>query len=321
LPIRQVSHAGRTDLSLEGTVLVMCERGAGMQSEVQIPVELISIWERARFKGTRLIWALLVLLSSIVAAALVGTLFGSGSGEPTSLFAPLLFVILLLGGGIAFCVLLVRFFFRAPTVCLVVAPSEQMIEFWRERKDSEVIDSLLEQIEQRQKLIEETFTNPVKSPIAVVDEPSLLRRFVVFLYLSFLPALIMERAQLLVLAVFPVVWFLYRQNQYRRLPTEYRQAFRRYIKRDWCGAVELLTGLLQGCPDYVPAYALLAHVYTRWGRFDEALHVVSQLGGDWSELAQDMQTQIWRFKRMAERRADPDPSAGRTEANPSQGDQ
>ena len=292
-----------------------------MQAEVQIPVELISIWERARFKGSRLIWALLALLLPLVAAALLGMLFGAGDSErQPPLFLFILFVILLFGGCAAFCVLLVRFFFRAPTVCLTVAPSEQMIEFWRNRRDSQVIDDLLDQIEQRQKVVEEAFANPVKSPIAMVDEPSLIRKFLVFLYLSLLPALVTGRTQLLLLAVFPVVWFLYRQNQYRRLPAEYRRAFRRYWKKDWNGAIESLTDLLQGYPDYIPAYALLVHVYARSGRFDDALHVVSQLSADWSELAQDMQTQIWRFKRMAERRKDPGPSAERGEANPREGE-
>jgi tetratricopeptide (TPR) repeat protein len=321
LPIRQVSHAGRTDLSLEGTVLVVCERRGGMQSEVQVPVELISIWERSRFKGARLIWALLALLLPLLAAGLLGGLFGAGESErEPPLFVFILFVMLLLGGCIAFGVLLVRFFFRVPTVCLTVAPSEQMIEFWRNRRDSQTIDDLLEQIEQRQKLIEETFASPVKSPIAMVDEPSLVRKFLVFLYMSFLPALITQKIELLSVAVLPVTWFLYRQSQYRSLPAEYRRAFRSYLKRDWNGAVASLTGLLQGYPDYIPAYALLAHVYTRWGRFDEALRIVSQLSGDWSDMAQDMQTEIWRFKRMAERRKDPGPTTGRAEANSGEGE-
>jgi hypothetical protein len=320
LPIRQVSHAGRTDLSLEGTVLVMCERRGGMQAEVQIPVELVSTWERSRFKGSRLIWALLALLIPMIAGAFLGLLLNTGGPEEqTPLFAPILVVLLMLGGCVAFAVFLISFFFRAPTVCLVIAPSEQVIEFWRDRRNSRTIDDLLEQIEARRTLVEETFANPVKSPIAMVDEPSLVRRFLVFLYLSFLPALVTERAQLLLLAVFPVVWFIYRQSQYRRLPTEYRKAFRSYMKRDWSSAVESLTGLLQGYPDYIPGYALLAHVYTRWGRFDEALRVVSQLGGDWSEMARDMQTEIWRFKRMAERRGEPCPSTEHTEGNPGEG--
>ena len=312
LPIRQVSHAGRTDLSLEGTVLVMCERRGGMQAEVQIPVELITIWERSRFKGTRLIWASLALLVPSIAGV---WLVGMGG-----LFAPILGLLLMLGGCAAFAVFLILFFFRAPTVCLVVAPSEQMIEFWRDRKNSEAVDNLLEHIDARQKLVEETFANPVKSPIAMVDEPSLVRRFLVFLYLSLLPTIVTENTQLLLLSIVPVIWFIYRQSQYRRLPTEYRKAFRSYMKRDWNGAVESLTGLLQGYPDYIAGYALLAHVYTRWGRFDEALRVVSQLSGDWSELAQDMQTEIWRFKRMAERREEPSSPPAPTEGNPGQGE-
>jgi hypothetical protein len=322
LPIRQVNHAGRTDLSLEGTVLVVCERRGGMQAEVQIPVELISIWERARFKGVRLIWALLALLLPILAAAFLGALFSIGDAErQPPLVVPVLFILLLFGGCVAFCILLVRFFFRAPTVCLTIAPGEQMIEFWKDRKDAQAIDDLLDQIEARQKLVEETFTAPVKSPVAMVDEPSLLRKFLVFLYLSLLPALVTERLHLLVLAVAPVAWFLYRQSQYRQMPTEYRKAFRSYLRRDWSGAVASLTGLLQGYPDYIPAHALLAHVYTRWGRFDDALHVAAQLSGEWSELAQDMQTQIWRFKRMAERRKDPGSvPAAPAEATPGEGE-
>ncbi len=321
LPIRQVSHTARTDLSLEGTVLVMCERQGGMQAEVQIPVELISIWERARFKGTRLIWALFVLFLSLVAMGLLGALFGvTDSNRQLSLFVPVAFVVLMLGGCLAFCILLLRFFFRAPTVCLVVAPSEQMIEFWWEPKDSERIDTLLEQIEHRQKLVEETFATPVKSPVASVDEPSLWRKLLAFFYAACIPAVIAGDMRLLMLTVLPIVWFLYRQAQYRRLPTEYRRAFRHYLKRNWAGAVESLQNLLRTYPDYIPAYALLAHVYTRWGRFDDALGVVSQLGEDWAELAQDMQTQIWRFKRMAERRGEPVPSDAGTEAHPGEGE-
>jgi tetratricopeptide (TPR) repeat protein len=142
----------------------------------------------------------------------------------------------------------------------------------------------------------------MKGPVCLVEERSLVYKLIAFLYFSVLPAAILQKPGLLLLAGAPVVWFLYRQIQYHSLPNEHRRAFLHYRQKNWDKSIEALTDLLHRCPHYFPAYILLALVYTRAGRFEEALDIASRLGADWPDIAQDIQTDIWRFKRIDERR-------------------
>ena len=57
IPIRKVDNVRHAYLGLEGTILLFDQRQAAIDSELLIPVELVTISEGRRFKGRRLIAA------------------------------------------------------------------------------------------------------------------------------------------------------------------------------------------------------------------------------------------------------------------------
>jgi hypothetical protein len=54
LPIRKVDNVRHAYLGLEGTILTCDQRQAATDSELLIPVELVTTSEGLRFKGRRL---------------------------------------------------------------------------------------------------------------------------------------------------------------------------------------------------------------------------------------------------------------------------
>lgn len=283
-----------------------------MGPELQIPVELITVFEGKRFKARRLIAALLVLLTSIVVAVIPPTLYGpTDTGNRELTIFDVIGMVVLLAGFLAFCVLLVSFFFRARTVCLTIAPQGSCIEFWKQRKYAQAIDLLVEQIRQRQQTVAEAAFAPAKWPAAYADSPSLTRRFLACSYFAILPALITQQPRWFLLIIFPITWYVFRQAQYLRQPRVYRRAVRCYRRKNWDEAADLLAGLLGRYPDYLPAYLLLVHVHTRSGRFDDALEIIAQYGDTWPHLSQGLHTAAWHCKRVGMRREDnglpPDP--------------
>ena len=105
-------------LGLEGTILSFDQRQAAIDSELLIPVELVTISQGLRFKGRRLVAALLCLLLPML---LCGVIWGLFSGwSPTAeiegtLAAGILAGLsagMLLAGFVAFLILLIMFFFR-----------------------------------------------------------------------------------------------------------------------------------------------------------------------------------------------------------------
>ena len=65
--IRKVDNVRHAYLGLEGTILLFDQRQAAIDSELLIPVELVTIAEGLRFEGRRLIAAVLCLLRAAVA--------------------------------------------------------------------------------------------------------------------------------------------------------------------------------------------------------------------------------------------------------------
>ncbi len=296
-------------LSLEGTILVCRTLKGRIEPEVHIPVELITIEESKRFDARRLITALLVFLAPVLMGVFVGMFLGPADAEQggrTRLYEAFLvvWIVVLLVGFLAFCVLLVTFFFRAKTVCLIIAPHGGTIEFWRRRRCGKAIDVLLDGIRRRQKAVEDEAPTPAKMPAVYVDPPSLTRRFVAYLYLSVLPAVFAGQLRLLVLVALPILWYAVRQGQYLRQPAEYRRAVRCYRRKRWDETIELLTKLLSGYPDYFPAYILLVHVYTRSSRYDDALAAVAAYGERWPEISSEVYTAVWHCKRVGLRRVE-----------------
>jgi len=316
LPIRKVDNVRHAYVGLEGTILLFDQRQAAIDSELLIPVELVTIGEGRRFKGRRLIAALLCLLLPLLFCGLSGgLLFGHRpmeevKGTVAFTVLALAFLGLLLLGLVAFSILLVMFFRRVKTVRLQIGPgssdvdgsSGMIIEFYKHRKETAEIDSFLEQIRLRQGLVGESLMASVHRPAGFTKEHSIIPRLAALLYLASLPALIMQRLPLLLLPTAVLVWFAYRQIQYGRQPSEYRQAIRRYLRGDYDEAIDILESLRRRIPDYLPTYFCLAEACVRGGRFEEAFQVASRLASDYPEVARRMENDIWLFKRIDQRR-------------------
>jgi hypothetical protein len=310
LRVRSIDNSKRLGLSLEGTILVCRTLRGRIEPEIQIPVELIAIGERKRFDARRLLRALFAFLVAILVTVAIFGFLGPRDGQEEDVTivqkaAMVVSTVILLGGFLAFCVLLVMFFRRGRTVCLIVAPQGNVIEFWKPRRCEQAIDALLEGIRHRQKVVEEETPSPAKAPIVYVDPPSLTRKFLAYLYLSLLPAVFARQLRLLVFVVVPVLWYVVRMSQYLRQPAEYRHAVRCYRRKRWDETVEFLTNYLDYDPQHFAAYILLLHVYMRSSRYDDALTAIAAYGDSWPEISRDLYTSVWDCKRVGQRRAEP----------------
>ena len=300
LPIHQVDGPSYGRLSLEGSVLVLWERDGLEESETLVPVELVSISEATRFKGRRLIRALLALLLPLIAVGIIGWVTGAFDDEAEPNVAWLVLAMgLVLGGFVAFGVLLVSFFCKAKTVRLTVAPSERTIEFWKDRRHADRMDGLLAEIRRQRQFVEARAIDAIDEPVAFVDELPLVRRFAA-LWSS--PALARAGSFLLLLVAIPTAWLVRRCLQSYGRPYEYRQALRAYRAKNWEQAAEFLIGLSRRCPDSLPTYALLWDIYVRSGRFGEARDLVSQLYADSPAMIREGHRDISRYQRIAARR-------------------
>jgi len=311
LTIHQINGVKNSYLSLEGTILIFHEEKGYrrfIQSDLQIPVELISVYEISRFRGGYLIMSLLSLLVPLLTAGIsYGIVFDAMKVDNESIYWDVFVVsmlIIFLTGFIVFWVFLIKFFIKRKTVRLVIAPDGVIIEFWKEQKNSTKIDELLSQIAQRKALVEETLLQPAKKIVGFFEERSMLPKFFFLIYLFSLPAVITRKLSLTYLILLPIVWFLYHKIKFKRQPEEYRKALKSCYIKEWDEAINFLKNLQRRLPEYLPAYTLLANVYTRANRFDEALEVASQLPDEYIDVAQDIQTNVWLFKRIYERRKD-----------------
>jgi hypothetical protein len=307
IQISKVDNIRHAYLGVEGTILLFGQRQGATDSELQIPVELVTIAEGRRFKGARLIAGLLSLAMAIVFGALFYAVVSSVVSPQSEMIRVVLLALstgVLLAGVAVFLVLLVMFFFRVKTVRLAIEPSGTVIEFYEHRRQAGQIDEFVEEIRRRQALVSETLAGTAKRPVGFAKEHSVLPKLAAFLWIAAMPAVVTEQPALLILPLGVLLWFAWRQIQYRRQPWEYRQAVRSYLRGDFDSAIDVLQSLRQRLADYVPAYFFLAEVFTRTGRFEEALDMASYLSGDYPDLARQMQSDIWLFKRIHQRRQD-----------------
>lgn len=305
IQINKVDNIRHAYLGLEGTVLLFGQRQGATDSELQIPVELVTIAEARRFKGLRLIAALLCLAMTVVFGSLfhgAASMTANGGRQAISVLLLLLSVGVFFAGLIVFLGLMVVFFFRVRTVRLSIEPSGTVIEFYKHSRQAGEIDAFVEELRRRQSLVGESLAAAAKRPVGFTQEHSVIPKFAAFLWIASMPAVIAEQPALFILPLGVLVWFAYQQIQYRRQPWEYRQAVRSYLHGDLDDAIDALQSLRSRLADYVPAYFFLAEVFTRTGRFEEALDVASYLSGDYPDLARQMQNDIWLFKRIHQRR-------------------
>ncbi len=305
LPVRQIGGPRKSSLTLEGTVLIYREKRWTHETTVQVPVELVAISERARLEGSRLVAALLSLLIPLALIAIVLGVFGvheSRIFQIASIIAASL-------GTIMFLVFLAYFFIRKRTVLLTIIHKETSgefvgegtIEFWRDSKLSRRIDEFVEQIRERQAVVDERIPYPAKHSIGV-SHLHAIRELIIFIFLFCVPAMVTEIPELLFLALIPLGRYVYRKLQLNRQPKEYRRALASAARQKYEEAESYLKRLHDRYPEYVPGLILMTDIYLLTDRFDEALETSSRIPDEYLDIVEDMQQSIWQFKRIYQRR-------------------
>ncbi len=312
LRIEKIEPTGKTFLSLEGTILIINENNRYAKSEVQVPVELITIYEDKKFRALYLIRALSFLFALLVSGPLLyGLIFWVFNIDPDGFAGKIFFIAFfpfILIGFVYFIILLNKFFKRRNTVTLVISPNNYAIEFWKDSDQAEEIDEFLNQIEYRKTLVEDSIVQPLEKSVEFGTQRTMIPQLIGSMVLLSLPAEIARNIKLLPIALIPLVWFIYNKMlAIRKVPKLLRQAIKLYSKEEWDKAINLLEILKEQFPEYLPSYTWLIWIYTRTQRYDEAMEVVSQLPNQYTDLANNITTDIWRYKRINQRRTEPIP--------------
>ena len=313
LRIQKIKPTGNTFLSLEGTILIINESNRFVKSEVQIPVELISIYESQKFRAKFLIIALLSLAIPLLTVVIsYGILFKTLNFDPQGIIMEMhifLFFPLLLIGIVLFLIFLIKFSIRRKAVSLVISPNNFAIEFWKERKQEKEIDELLNQIEYRKSIIEESMIQPMQKSVGFGERRSMIPQLISSMILFSMPALITDNIKLLPIALIPLAFFIYKKIfELTKIPKLFRQALKHFFKEEWDNAINLLKTLKEQFPGYIPSYTLLISIYTRTNQYDEAMEIVSELPDQYNDLANNITSDIWRYKRINQRRTEPIPN-------------
>jgi hypothetical protein len=302
IPIRLLSGPRKAWLSLEGTVLTYRDRTWGGHTELNIPLELISVVEKKQFMGSRLIGALCWLLFSLFAGAgayAIGRRLGIRA-RPEDEIA--LFVVWAAFAIIPFVVFLVRFHIRQRTITLIITPSAGSMTFWVLRKSKTIIDNLLQELRARQEYVQETMAYPHSYSVGdVVLHP--LRRAIAWTFLAAIPATILQLPWLFLLCVVPVgmyLWGVIRMSSYPRL---FRKAVSALMRREWEDAEAMTRELLRHSASDLRAQFLLVDIHLHRCRFEEAASLLASIQNELDpNIVQEMQSDIvWR-RRMSERK-------------------
>ncbi len=305
LPIKTIGGSGRANLKLEGTVLIYNEKHWCYETTLLIPVETIETSECSRFYKDL---AILALVVPIIATAI--GLFGyfyalrgkdELGGTLIILFGTIFLVTILLEIGLLFG-LIMNFLFTKKTIRLTTTNNSVNIEFWKERKIAKRIDDLLQKVKEQQALLKETQAHNSED-IYEISDTNQRRRLIPISCLFCLPAVILKKPFLLLLALIPIVLYIWRNViKLRQHPKEFRHAIVRYKHKDWQGTIEHLKNLLEYSPEYIPAMFMLAATYVRSEQFDEAINITAQIPEEYLDERNDLHTTIWKFKRINLRR-------------------
>ena len=302
IPIRLLTGPRKAWLSLEGTVLTYRDRTWGGYTNIDIPLELISVVEKKQFMGSRLIGALCWLLFSLFAGAgayAIGRRLGIRA-RPEDGMA--LFVVWAAFAIIPFIVFLIRFLLRQRTITLIIAPSAGSMTFWVLRRRKAIIDNLLQELRARQEYVHETMAYPHSYSVGdVVLHP--LRRAIAWAFLAAFPGFILQLPWLLLLGAVPVciyLWGVIRMASYPRL---FRKAVAALMRGEWEDAEAMTRELLRDNPSDLRNQFLLVDIHLHRCRFEEAASLLATIQNELDPaIVQEMQSDIvWR-RRMSERK-------------------
>jgi hypothetical protein len=300
--IRLLTGPPKAWLRLQGTVVTLRERFWSREVSIDIPLELTSIRETRRRKGSRLIAALLALL---VGPGLGGGAIGlwylvspdvPEAAQSTCMLAGLL------GGFLLFLILLVRFFIRQRVVSIVVAPRDTAISFWLDADRRQDLVDLMGEISARKAWVAESVPYPMRiATIDTVVQP--WKRTVGLMILCSFPALVTEIPWLLFASAIPLGMHAYAQLRSLAQPALFRKAFGHFVRRDWSRAKALVMELLAAQPGYVPARMLLVELLMRLEDFAGAHAAFAEIEGQLDvETRQSAHQEMILRARISERK-------------------
>ncbi len=312
LRIQKINPTGKTFLSLEGTILIINESNRYAKSELQVPVELISIYEDKKCKAKDILISLISIpFIAFSGAMLYGFLVGLSNDINKNILWYIViagFFVLFLIGISFFLFFIIKFFLKQKTISLVISPNNFEIEFWKKRKQEKEIDEFLNQIEYRKTIVEDSMVQPLQKSVGFGTQRTMIPLLIGSMVLLSLPAEITKNIKLLPIALIPLVWFIYNKIlAIRKVPKLLRQAIQLYSKEEWDKAINMLEILKEQFPEYLPSYTWLIWIYSHTQRYDEAMEVVSQIPDQYTDIANNITADIWRYKRINQRRTEPIP--------------
>ncbi len=301
--IRTIHEAHETWLCLEGTILSYQERHWTQCGIVSIPIELIHIVEGKRFNGRRLIAAFLSLLLGFAAAGISLWLLSLVSNsEIREQYWGVIFGSCVLCGLVCFVVFLIRFFIRQSTITLCIAPENNEIDFWVQRRNSADIYFLVQALQRRKTMVSELIEEPIIHPVLeVLVHPWKQTAWLVFLFS--IPAMIFEIKWMFLFGLIPLFlhgcFFLSSRTQ----PLAFRKAIKLILKGDRHGAVEAASKTIGNYPDFLPARLLKIQLLTGLEKFEEAQAVLEDAGRlfDW-ETEEQIRDEIRTMSRISQRK-------------------
>ena len=155
---------------------------------------------------------------------------------------------------------------------------------------------------------------PMQKSVGFGEQRTMIPPLIGLMLLFALPAKITSNIRLLPIVLIPLGWFIYNKIlAIRKVPKLLRQALKHYSKEEWEKAIDLLEILKEQFPGYLPSYTWLTWIYTRMQRYDEAMKIVSQLPDQYSDLANNITLDVWRYKRINQRRTESIPEISNTE--------
>jgi hypothetical protein len=297
LSIRTVGGL-KVTLEIQGTILVYKRSCRAFDEEAWIPVESVELSKRRKFRGDALIVGLLVMVACVIwpLALFVTPMQGPLVERLSGIYSSTLIL-----GGVVLLLCFIRSFKRHKTICVCFRDGHS-IEFWKSGRMARQIEEFESVLRQKQRCVQEHITEMEDVAVTFTLYKSEFIRSLAMILPFCLPAVITGDARLLLLTILPILWFLYKQIALVRHPRLYKQACRHYRHRRWNQAVENLNDLLSAQPDCTPAHILLVRAHTRLGQYDQALQAVSHFPEEDCGTAEDLYSEIWRFKRLDKRR-------------------
>ena len=301
-PIKVHTLNGNTIiLLLRGTILTCTEKVWSSESSIEIPLEFIKISTLKKFNGTRLTFALLSLVFVPGFFYIIYCILKLYNKNLPFSVAEFFMRAAIISSLIVFVILLSYFFIKQKNILMEFTNIDVKINFWVQKKNKDKIYELIDEINKRQKNIENVMLFPTN--IATFDyfETSWKKMLVLSFFIS-VPAMILENVWLLIPAAIPVIYFIYISILSLRCPKKIRRAYKLFNNKQWAEAVDCVDEILLEFPDFLEIKLFKIELMLRLNKFDEADNILAEIESELdTELLQKVQHEIIIRQRIFQR--------------------